>query len=314
MTNEFIHVQTLEEINERRPTFLAIGSFDGVHAGHQAILKQVVKAARAAKVQAAVLTFFPHPKRVVKKLKGPYYLSTLNERIEILRSLGVNLLITHPFDEKVRMTKADDFIDQLINVMDLQQLWGGDFALGHNREGDIPYLRKLGERRGFTVESDSELFMLEDRIVSSSRVRESLSKGDVADVRVCLERPYQLVGQVIPGDQRGRTIGFPTANLDVWEEQLLPMNGVYATLVTIKGITHLAATNVGTRPTVQGKTVRVETHLLDFDEDIYGQEIRLQFMEFIRPEMKFNGLPDLKGQISKDVQQVRALLATKVTE
>lgn len=314
MTNEFIHVQTLADITERKPTFLAIGSFDGVHAGHQVILKQLVKAAREAGVQAAVLTFFPHPKRVVKNLKGPYYLSTLDERIEILRSLGVNLLITHPFDEAVRTTKADGFIDRLIEVMDLKQLWGGDFALGHNREGDIPYLRKLGKIRGFTVESASELYMLNNRIVSSSRIRESLSKGDVADVKVCLGRPYQLVGQVVPGDQRGRTIGFPTANLDVWEEQLLPMNGVYASLVTVNGKTHIAATNVGVRPTVQGKDVRVEAHLLDFDEDIYGKEMRLQFMAFIRPEMKFNGLTELKNQIDKDVHQIRLSLATKITE
>ena len=161
MTNEFLHVQTLNEIIERKPTYLAIGSFDGVHAGHQVILKRLVNAAQTAQVQAAVLTFFPHPKRVVKNLTGPYYLSTLNERIAILKDLGVNLLITHPFDKKVRTTKADDFIDQLIEVMDLKQLWGGDFALGHNREGDIPYLQNLGKSRGFTVESMSDLHMLD---------------------------------------------------------------------------------------------------------------------------------------------------------
>ncbi len=314
MTNEFIHVQTLNEITERKPTYLAIGSFDGVHAGHQVILKRLVKAAQAAQVQAAVLTFFPHPKRVVKNLTGPYYLSTLNERIEILRDLGINLLITHPFDKKVRTTKADDFIDQLIEVMDLKQLWGGDFALGHNREGDIPYLQNLGKSRGFTVESMSDLHMLDGQIVSSSRVRNSLSLGHVTDVKLCLGRPYQLVGQVVPGDQRGRTIGFPTANLDVWEEQLLPMNGVYASLVTVGGQTYLSATNVGTRPTVEGKTVRVETHLLDFDQDIYGQEIQLQFMQFIRQEMKFNGLPELKEQIAKDIQTIRTILEPTVTE
>lgn len=308
MADTFIHVQTLQEISQRKPTFLAIGSFDGVHIGHQTVLKKLVEAGQKAGVQTAVLTFFPHPKRVVRNLTGPYYLSTLDERINIIRDLGVDLLITHRFDDTVRLTKAADFVDQLLAVMDLKQLWGGDIALGHNREGNVPFLRRLGQELGFTVETTDHLTTINGEIVSSSRIRELLLAGNVSEVAACLGRPYQVSGAIAHGDQRGRTIGFPTANIDVWPEQLLPANGVYATLATLDGITHFAATNIGTRPTVNGRSVRVEAHLLNFNQTIYGENLQLQFIKHIRPEMKFNGLDALKLQIKEDTIQIEEIL------
>lgn len=309
MSNDFIHVHALDEIQERKPTYLAIGSFDGVHLGHQEILKRLVGAADAEGMQAAVMTFFPHPKRVVQKLSGRYYLSTLQEREKIIADMGVNLLITHPFNETVRHTKAAHFMNQLAEVMALKQLWGGDFALGHNREGNVPFLRNLGREMGFTVETTDHLVKVNEQIVSSSRIRERLQEGDVVEVRACLGRPYQITGPIIYGDQRGRTIGFPTANVDVWEEQLLPQNGVYATVAVVEGKAYKAATNIGIRPTVDGQTMRVEAHLLDFEGDLYGRQLSLRFVAHIRPEMKFDGLQGLMKQIEQDVELTRHLVS-----
>lgn len=309
MSQSIIRVNTLAEVNDRQPTYVAIGSFDGVHRGHQLLLHSMITAAREDDARTAVLTFFPHPKRVLKKLTGPYYLTTIEDRVELLSELGIDLIITMPFTEEVRHTRAADFVDQMLRYLNMRQLWGGNFAFGYKQEGDIPFLRQLGQEKGFTVELVNEMVRLGDGLVSSSRVRKGLASGDVVDVAACLARPYHTRGIVVKGDQRGRTIGFPTANLDVWDEQILPANGVYATYAWLGGQRHQAATNVGVRPTINGGNVTVEAHLLDFTDDIYGREIKLEFINHVRPEMKFASLDALTAQIRADVQTVRQLLA-----
>lgn len=274
------------------------------------VLQSLVAAARDDGVRAAVLTFFPHPKRVILDLEGRYYITTLEDRVALLAEQGVDLIITHPFNETVRHIRAADFVEQLCQALDMRQLWGGNFALGYNREGDIPFLRRLGEEKGYTVELVQGMVEYDGELVSSSRVRRSLEEGDMADVRGCLGRPYTLSGVVMQGDQRGRTIGFPTANLAVWDELLLPADGVYAAYAWVGEQRYVAATNVGVRPTVNGRERTVEAHLLDFDGDLYGQEIRLAFMQRIRPEMKFAGLDALKAQIEADVAETRRQLGT----
>lgn len=274
------------------------------------VLQSLVSAARDDGVRAAVLTFFPHPKRVILDLEGRYYITTLEDRVALLAEQGVDLIITHPFNETVRHIRAADFVEQLCQALDMRQLWGGNFALGYNREGDIPFLRRLGEDKGYTVELVQGMVEYDGELVSSSRVRRSLEEGDMADVRGCLGRPYTLSGVVMQGDQRGRTIGFPTANLAVWDELLLPADGVYAAYAWVGEQRYVAATNVGVRPTVNGRERTVEAHLLDFDGDLYGQEIRLAFMQRIRPEMKFAGLDALKAQIEADVAETRRQLGT----
>jgi riboflavin kinase/FMN adenylyltransferase len=239
----------------------------------------------------------------------PYYLTTLDERVRLLAKLGINLIITHPFNDTVRQTRAADFVADMCQYLDMRQLWGGNFALGYQREGDIPFLRRLGEEKGYTVEQIEAMVMWDGERVSSSRIRRSLTEGDLAEVNSCLGRPYQISGTIVKGAQMGRTIGFPTANIDYWPEQLLPGNGVYATYAWLGEVRHMAATNVGVRPTVNGAALTVEAHLLDFDADIYGRTLRLEFINHIRPEMKFPGLEALKAQIQADVQQVRELLS-----
>lgn len=304
----FIQVTDLTQISDRRPTFVAIGSFDGVHLGHQAVLQNMVQAARQQGARTAVLTFFPHPKRVIQGTQDPYYICTLPDRVVLLAEQGIDVVITHPFNEQVRHTRAADFIGQLCQFLDMRQLWGGNFALGYQREGDIPFLRRLGEEKGYTVEVVDTMVIWGGDLVSSSRVRQNLVLGELPQVNGCLGRPYRLIGTVMQGDKRGRTIGFPTANLGIWHEQLLPAKGVYATYAWVGSERHLAATNIGVRPTVDGHRLTVEAHLLDFDGDLYGQELRLEVMGRIRPEMKFAGLDALKAQIQADVIEVRRQL------
>ena len=308
MNKSFLHVNHLTEVGEIKPTYVAIGSFDGVHLGHQAVLTNMVESARAEQKRTAVLTFFPHPKRVIQQVTDPYYLSPLADRVGWLSACGVDLVITHPFDETVRQTRAADFVAQLQGHLGMTQLWGGDFALGYKREGDIPFLRRLGAEKGFSVEQAQMMVEVEGELVSSSRIRRHLRAGEVEAARACLSRPYRLHGEVVQGDQRGRTIGFPTANLDFWTEQLLPANGVYATIAWVGDTPYQAATNVGVRPTVAGSRLTVEAHLLDFEAELYGQTITLDFHGRVRPEKKFAGLDELKAQIKTDVAQIRAQL------
>ena len=303
-------VNSLAQVGERRATFLAIGVFDGVHRGHQELLRAMVDAARSQGARPAVLTFFPHPRAVIQGLSGRIYLTTLDERVQLLAAQGIDLIIVHPFDEDVRMTRAATFVDRLCHHLDLRELWGGSFSLGYQREGDAAFLRRLGAERGFTVHEVSDLSQWDGEQVSSSRIRQALAEGDLEVVNGCMNRRFSVGGEVVRGDQRGRTIGFPTANLAVWEHQLLPGNGVYATYALLEGERFLAATNIGIRPTVSDPRLVVEAYLLDFDRDIYGQDLQLEFVSRIRDERKFEGLEALKMQIAADVEQVRQTLSS----
>ncbi len=312
MTESFQRVSTLKDVQEKRPTFLAIGVFDGVHRGHQALLQEMAAAARVENARPAVLTFFPHPITVIKQKSGRLYLTTLEERVSLLREQGIPLIITYPFNEKVRQTRAADFVSQLCDHLNMVQLWGGSFSLGHNREGDLPFLQALGKEKGYKVQPFQSLVEWEGERISSSRIRKQLAVGNMAAVNGCLGRSYSLTGTVTRGEGRGRTIGIPTANLQIWEEQLLPANGVYATLATVGNQTYIAATNIGTRPTVDGQYQTIEAHLLDFDQDLYGQEVTLSFIGRIRDEQKFSGLDALVAQIQADITQTREMTASQV--
>jgi riboflavin kinase/FMN adenylyltransferase len=308
MTRKIVHVKTLADITDRQPTYLALGSFDGVHRGHQAILRKMVDEAQIAGVRSAVLTFFPHPKRVIQELPDRYYINTLEDRLALLSDQRVDMVIAHPFNDAVRNIRAADFVDQLRDSLDMCQIWGGNFSFGYQKEGNRDFLRLLGLEKGFIVQLVESMESWDGSLVSSSRIRNSLAVGDIGDVNGCLGRPFALEGTVIKGDQRGRTIGFPTANLVVWDELLLPADGVYVTHVLLGDERFIAATNVGVRPTVNGRQRLVEAHLLNFDGDLYGQTIRLEFVSYIRPEQKFTGLPALKAQINADVLEVKRRL------
>lgn len=303
-----VHLTHPSQASPDQPTFLAVGVFDGVHIGHQTLLKQMAASARLAQARPAVLTFFPHPQVVIQGLTGRFYLSTLADRVQQLAECGLELIIAQTFDDNVRQLRAADFIHQLQEQLNVVQIWSGDFGLGYKREGTADFLRQLPTTRPLVVREFKELVHHHHERVSSTRLREMITAGAVAEVRQMLGRPFALTGTVQLGDQRGRLLNFPTANLGVWEQLVIPGNGVYATYALVQGEKHPAATNIGVRPTVDGHNLRIEAHLLQFAGDLYGQEVTLEFVERIRPEQKFAGLEALKSQIGADVAQVRQLL------
>jgi len=290
--------------------WLTIGSFDGVHRGHQEIIRQLAAGAHAHTAPAVVLTFYPHPAVVLRGSNGPFYLSSPDERAEIIGSLGVDIVIIQRFDRQLADTSARDFIMELKERLGLQQLLvGHDFTLGRKREGDVPTLRRFGEELGFEVEV-SQPVLLDGQVISSSQIRSALTAGNVERALQLLGRSYRLTGEVVPGDGRGRTIGIPTANLKTWSEQLLPAVGVYACQVRIGEKVYRAATNIGVRPTFDRSTtfLHVEAHLLDFQGDLYGQKIQLDFLARLRGEQKFADVQALVTQIQEDIARTRQLV------
>lgn len=307
------HIRSLQDIQLDKPAIVTIGVFDGVHLGHQQLVQQLVTEARANDHLSVVLTFFPHPDVVLKGVAGRYYLNTAEEKAALLLDLGVDLVITHAFDESVRQIRAADFVQQLCDRLKMSALWvGSNFALGYKREGTIDFLREQGLQHGFTVDSIELKTGDRGNVISSTRIREALASGDVEQVALWLNRPYEMAGIVVHGDHRGRTIGFPTANVEIWAEQQLPAFGVYACRAYLAGEAIPAVVNIGIQPTFEGSRLKVEAHLLDFSRTIYGETLTLEFVGMLRPEKRFNGLDELVAQISQDVEQARVMLAAPV--
>jgi riboflavin kinase/FMN adenylyltransferase len=304
-----LHYWSLENIHLQR-TWLTIGSFDGVHLGHQAILERIVAGARRGGNRSVVLTFHPHPAVILGKRQGAFYLTSPEEKAEYLDEKGVDCLITHPFNRQVASLSAREFVSRLHGHLGFTRLCvGNDFALGRNREGNIPALKLLGDELGFEVEVMPAV-TLDQKVVSSSWVRNALAEGDLATVERLLGRPFRVSGEVIHGDGRGKSLGFPTANMEIWEEHALPMSGVYACWARIEGEEYPAVTNVGFRPTFENQPTRpqVETHLLDFDQNLYHRRISLSFLTFLRGEQRFASVQDLVDQVQKDIQRARTIL------
>lgn len=302
---------SLEEVVRDR-TWLTIGSFDGVHFGHQAIIRQLVNGAHAEQSPAVVLTFHPHPSVVLKGNTANLYLTLPQERVELIRGLGVDIVVIEPFTRELASTTAEEFVYRLVKRLGLHHLLiGHDFSLGRDRKGNFAVLEGLGEQWGFEVE-EFPAMQLDGEVVSSSKIRGFLEAGEVRQAARLLSRPYQVTGLVVPGDRRGRTIGIATANLAVPAGKLIPANGVYACVAWVDGKTWAAATNVGIRPTFdgQGQSVHVEAHLLDFNEDLYDRSISLDFIERLRGEKKFSDIQELVRQIKIDVERTREMVLT----
>lgn len=291
--------------------WLTIGSFDGVHLGHQAIVNQLVHAAHAAGAPAVVLTFFPHPSAILRNRQEAMYLTSPAERAALLGELGIDAVITQPFTHELAQNSAYEFMARVKGAVQPRHiLVGYDFALGRGREGNVARLRELGADFNYTLDVVPPVQM-EGEIVSSSQVRLALADGEVAKAARLLGRPYPLAGEIVPGDGRGRLLGIPTANLNVWPWRILPKAGVYACLAEVAGKSWPAVTNVGVRPTFEDQPVppRVESHLLDFKGDLYGQPVRLDFIERLRDEQRFPNVDALLAQIQQDIAKARKLLA-----
>jgi riboflavin kinase / FMN adenylyltransferase len=301
-------VNTLEPGISARPSVLTMGKFDGLHLGHQQLIDTTVGRARALGLASAVLTWEPHPNAVLRPSHPLELLTSLEEKIELIGRRGVDLLIVAPFTAETKATSAEDYMAQIVAALPLRELWvGADFAMGRGRAGDVPSLMAIGSRLGFSV-GTVQVVGSGDAAVSASRVRELLRAGDVESVVALLGRPFGLRGVVVEGDKRGRTIGFPTANLAIDQAHVLPADGIYASRVYLDGEGLPAATYVGTQPTFDGARRMVEPYIIDWSGDLYGQSIRVEFLHRLRGDEKFAGVEALIEQMQRDVARARELL------
>ena len=306
-----IHVFSIDKI-ELQNSWLTIGVFDGVHRGHQQIIKRLTTGAHEANAPAVVLTFWPHPAAVLGGSEVKC-LTTPDERAELLFDMGVDVVITQTFDRSVANTSAKDFAERLKEHLGLKQMFMGyDFALGKGREGNAARLTEIGRQLGYNVEVIPAVSD-ESGVISSTEIRKLVGVGDVEEAARLLGHPYSLHGPVIHGDGRGRAIGIPTANIDYSKDKVIPSRGIYACWVYFGKEKFRTMTNIGTNPTFtpDKQTLNVEAYLLDFDRDLYGQDIKVEFVQRLRDELKFKSVDALLAQIRLDVQQGRELLSGK---
>lgn len=296
---------TKEARNFPRP-LVAIGVFDGVHRGHQAILSKLVTRSKEQAGTPMLLTFSPHPQKVIRPAEAPSQLQTRDQKQETLQALGLEVFIRMAFTRRLSLLSPTEFAQQVLSPLQPTEVHvGQNFRFGHRRAGDFETLLSLGRQFGFSVCSTEPICFRGER-VSSTRVRQLVSGGRVALSKRLLLRPYEIRGTVIRGDGRGSDLGFPTANLET-ENELIPAHGVYATRAWLGDTAISSATNIGLRPTLRQTTrqVRIETHLIDFDENIYGRHLRLEFCLKLRSEKRFADLSTLVAQMKLDVAAVR---------
>jgi riboflavin kinase/FMN adenylyltransferase len=303
------HVSDLNSLN-LQGCGLTIGSFDGVHRGHHVLIHELVSDVHAAGLPAVVLTFFPHPSVFLRSRSPRFYITNPEEKAALLGELGVDYVITQPFDLELSRVGARDFLNMLKKHLAFRHLWiGEDFALGYRREGSRIFLEQISTEYGFQLHV-IEPVMAEGEVVSSTRVREALRAGDVARVASYLGRNFVVPGEVVQGAGRGKGLGFPTANLRIWEERAYPGPGVYACMVELDQKKWKAVTNIGFRPTFEDgqDRVSIETHLLDFDGDLYGEQIEIYFVDRLRDERRFPSPEELLAQIERDIHRTRTVL------
>ena len=296
-----------------RPTALTIGIFDGVHRGHQAVIREVIARARAHGLAAGAITFHPHPREVLRRDLTIEYVTSLEDRLALLLETGLDTVATVSFTSEFAQTEAGDFVRMLVEELNLKRLIiGEDFALGRQRGGDPETLAQLGEELGFEVDV---IDLIPDNgeqaeKISSTEIRAALNEGAVERVAALLGRRFSVHGPVVLGFERGRTIGFPTANVAVGADRAIPGPGVYATLAHLPQGPCPSVTNIGVRPTFEdGGGLSIECHIFDFESDIYDTDLRVEFVQRLRGERKFEGVEQLTEQIARDCDAARRLLA-----
>ncbi len=303
---------SLDSIHNLKNAVVTSGTFDGVHIGHQKILTRLKEISFQSNGESVVLTFWPHPRLVVSEdSQGLQLLSTIDEKIELFERLGIQHLVIIPFTRSFSELTSEEFIQQvLVNKINTKKLViGYDHRFGRNREGSFEFLKNNASTYGFEVEEIPRQD-IQDLAISSTRIRQALFSGQVSIAQGLLGRAYSLSGTVVKGKQLGRTIGFPTANLHLHEDyKLVPCNGVYVIKAQYQGKVYGAMLNIGVRPTVDGSLRTIEAHIFDFDKEIYGEDLTLELLHYLRPEQKFEGLDALVAQIRKDQNQAMAYLA-----
>ena len=302
-------IQGIENITKNfKGCALTIGNFDGVHCGHRELIKRICKRAKEKNTKSLVMTFDPHPMKILFPDKHLHRLFDFQDQLEVLSQLGVNAVIVEKFNKELSRLSPSGFIEKFI-VDPIQPEFlviGYDFKFGANRHGNAEYLLDIGKKRGFNVEV-VPAFKIDGQIVSSTSIKEELIQGDVSHASKMLGRNYYLRGKVVNGEKRGSRVGFPTANLET-DAEILPLNGVYATFIEVNSQKYRAVTNIGYKPTFRNEKEgrpTIESHIINFSGDIYGKEIKVHFGEFLRQELKFSGPAALKEQIATDIIQAQ---------
>lgn len=303
------HSQKLSQCR-LKASCVAIGSFDGVHIGHQVLINRMLESARAHDLPSVVINFFPQPIVVFQNRKRDFYISGLDERVELIEKLGVDHMITIPFTEKLGEMSARNFLRRLKRHLGMVELWvGEDFAIGLDRIAGVEDIRQIGEDLGFTLNA-IERVRLGGADISSTVIRELLRVGYLEGAEEFLGRPFTIRGPVIHGAARGRTLGYPTANVAIDPLRVALRMGVYWTRFTVDGVTYPAATSVGTNPTfihLENPPISIETYLIDFDGNIYDKMVSIEFKKFLRDQIFFHSLENMIEQLTEDVEVVRGL-------
>lgn len=298
-------LKTFTSINSyksSKKTIVTIGTFDGVHLGHFQILKKLVENSKVENCESLVLTFFPHPRMVLQDNSEIKLLNTIAEKSILLEKIGIDNLIIHPFDKEFSRLSAEEFVEEiLIKKFNVQKIViGYDHRFGRNRTADFETLQEFGVQYGFEVEQITAQ-QVNDISISSTKIRTAIVEGNINLANQYLGYNYSITGTVVKGKQLGRTIGFPTANIKIKEDyKLIPKNGVYVVHCFIQEKTYSGMMNIGNRPTVDGTNTTIEVNIFDFDQEIYNEQITVEFLDFIRDEQKFDSIDDLKNQIQKD--------------
>ncbi|QJA09054.1 bifunctional riboflavin kinase/FAD synthetase [Romboutsia sp. CE17] len=297
-------IKSIWDVNNVEESVVTIGKFDGLHNGHKVLIKKAVESSKKRRIKSVVFTFANHPANYFNN-HSVKNIITDKDKMKKLNHLGIDIVVNIPFDEKMTNISADDFARKILKekLRAKKVIVGHDFTFARNKEGNAKLLKLLGAKYNFKVEVVKPVKINNIR-VSSTYIRNLIAEGSVNKVKEYLGRNYQLEGKVIKCKQLGRTIGFPTANMKIENEMLVPKCGIYATKVYLNGKTYFGATNIGYNPTVEGKDLSVETNILDFNEDIYGKTIKLEFLERIRDEKKFYSLEELKSQLKIDIDYI----------
>ena len=300
-----------ELIGPLRNPVLTIGNFDGVHKGHLALFDKVMERAKAINGQSVVMTFNPHPIKVMNPGNGPPLITPIEQKLELISKAGIDVIICLAFTPEFASMSAEDFVqDILMDRLGVREIVVGyDYTFGHKRQGDVSLLREMGDKLGFRVHLTGPIH-LDDAVVSSTSIRELVQQGNLVEAKKFLGRDYQICGTVVKGKGRGgRLLGFPTANLKPVDE-LIPRRGVYAVTVRVDDKNYCGVANIGYNPTFGDDALSVETHLLDFSENIVGRMIKVKFIQRLRDEKAFGDVKELSDRITQDIEQARELMQT----
>ena len=303
---KLIIFRELDDVKIDEGTAVALGNFDGVHLGHQKLIKEAVKYAEKHGLKTLVFTFSNHPKNVLGKGTEVKCILCTNGKASLIESLGVDYLVDVPFTEEIMKTPAESFVkDLLVDKMNIKAAFCGfNYKFGFKAKGTPELLRTLGEEYGFAVK-EMKAYKLEDNVVSSTLIRTLIASGRVDRCRTYMGRLYSITGEVVVGNRLGRKLGFPTSNLVIDPTMVTPPNGVYVTNCIYNGVSYASITNVGVKPTIGEYTKNVETHIFDFNKELYGKSITVEFIKKMRDEVKFDSVEDLSEQIVRDCREAR---------